>query len=683
MDHRSVLKEWPFGEGGMAARIRAYDWAPTPLGSLEHWPHTLRTAVDIMLAMPGAATILWGPQHIQLYNDAYVTIARDRHPLLLGRPVAEGWPDAYNTVIAPLLENALSGRSTQLTTFPVLLSSPSGPEERVFDTDWVPIRDELGAVAGTLQTLSDATDRAKTQTALRQSEARHSLLIGSWVQAIWQTDADGVVISDSPSWRAYTGQTLQEWLGYGWLHAIHPDDRSYAEQQWQEATAAHGLVNAEFRLRDPNGGWRWTNVRAAPMLDANGDIEQWVGINIDIDARKRAEAALRDSEERQAFQLKLNDALASLSDPADIEAAAARLVAERLGVSWCYFNEFDDCGTHATVLGDFHRRGLTSMVGRHNLSGEQDFLDLMCSEEMLDMPDLTISEHFSAEAKAVYGALGIRSALGVPLLRSGRLAAVLLVADTSVRRWARGDTELLRGVAERTWAAIQRSRTETALGKSEERQRILVTELQHRTFNLLGLVTSMAGATVRSSASLDEFQEMFRSRIAALSRGQRLLSGLSEGDRVTFDELVRGELDAVGAFRAGDGRVTLNGPQGVALRTSTVQIFAMALHELTTNAVKYGALKQPRAHLDVCWRVETADDGQRWLHVDWVETGVLMPASNAKPSGTGQGRRLIEGALPYQLGAKTTFVVADDGIRCSIALPVSTRTLADINHAAQ
>ncbi|WP_376092778.1 PAS domain S-box protein [Roseomonas sp. CCTCC AB2023176] len=144
----------------------------------------------------------------------------------------------------------------------------------------------------------ELVSRARIEARLRESEARHRLLVGSWAQATWETDGRGVVVADSPSWRAYTGQTLPEWLGYGWLDAIHPDDRAYAERQWRVATAARGLVNAEFRLRAPDGGWRWTNVRASPVLDAEGHVEKWVGMNIDIDARKRAEAALRGSEER-------------------------------------------------------------------------------------------------------------------------------------------------------------------------------------------------------------------------------------------------------------------------------------------------------------------------------------------------------------------------------------------------
>lgn len=139
---------------------------------------------------------------------------------------------------------------------------------------------------------------AAAEAALRESEARHRVLIGSLAQAVWETDAAGVVVKDSPSWRAYTGQTVEAWLGYGWLDAIHPDDRAYAERQWREAIAVRGLVNADFRLAAPDGGWRWTNVRAAPVLDEGGNIEKWAGMNIDIDDRKRTETTLRESESR-------------------------------------------------------------------------------------------------------------------------------------------------------------------------------------------------------------------------------------------------------------------------------------------------------------------------------------------------------------------------------------------------
>jgi two-component sensor histidine kinase len=109
----------------------------------------------------------------------------------------------------------------------------------------------------------------------------------------------------------------------------------------------------------------------------------------------------------------------------------------------------------------------------------------------------------------------------------------------------------------------------------------------------------------------------------------------------------------------------------------------MALHELATNALKYGALAQPQAHLEIRWHVEPAEPERApWLHVDWRERGVRMPARDGLPQGSGSGRELIERALPYQLGARTTFVMEPDGVHCTIALPVSEQTIRERAKAA-
>ena len=169
---------WPAGDGEMARRIRAHDWAATALGAIDGWPQTLRTALDIVLAMPGPATILWGPAAIQLYNDAYIAVGRERHPALLGRSAAANWPDAYAEVIAPLLAAARAGRGTRLVDLPVTLSGSDGhADERVFDTDWSPIRNENGAVEGVLHTLAEVTDRSRSQARLLAGEERQAFLL--------------------------------------------------------------------------------------------------------------------------------------------------------------------------------------------------------------------------------------------------------------------------------------------------------------------------------------------------------------------------------------------------------------------------------------------------------------------------------------------------------------------------
>jgi PAS domain S-box-containing protein len=224
-----------------------------------------------------------------------------------------------------------------------------------------------------------------------------------------------------------------------------------------------------------------------------------------------------------------------------------------------------------------------------------------------------------------------------------------------------------------------RKNAELALRDSEKRLRVLVAELQHRTRNLISVISATVENTLRVSKTFDDFKASFRDRIGALGRVQGLLSrvNMKENDRVTFDELVETELTAQSIRVGRGGPVSLDGPRGVPLRSRTVQTFALVLHELATNAIKYGALKQPNGHLAIRWRLERmGKDRDLCLNLDWKESGVKMPPEGVKPQGTGQGRELIEQALPYQFNAQTTFAMEPDGVHCTIALPVSGQMTA-------
>jgi len=208
-----------------------------------------------------------------------------------------------------------------------------------------------------------------------------------------------------------------------------------------------------------------------------------------------------------------------------------------------------------------------------------------------------------------------------------------------------------------------------ALREREDRLATVVAELRHRTRNLLTIAGTVADNRMRKSSSFADFAASYRDRLQALARVQGLLFRQQGGGRVTFDELIEAELVAQAVNGGDGGRVTLDGPTGVRLLSGTVQTLAMALHELTTNAVKYGALKQPNGHLTIRWRQEPSEEtGEPWLHIDWKESGVEVPTS---VGGTGQGRELIEQALPYQFDARTTFALEADGVHCTISLPVA------------
>jgi len=200
----------------------------------------------------------------------------------------------------------------------------------------------------------------------------------------------------------------------------------------------------------------------------------------------------------------------------------------------------------------------------------------------------------------------------------------------------------------------------------QDRQQVLMAELQHRTRNLLAVVQSIGRQTVRASTSLQEFEAEFESRLRALSRVQSLLARIDD-QTIDLHTLVAAELAAHGEESLASGKIKVAGPS-VALPAMAAQALGLALHELATNAVKYGALAQPSGQLGVSWDVATENALSR-VKLEWIESGVNMPA-RLGPRRKGYGTELIERALPYQLRAKTQLDFGEDGIRCAIEVPV-------------
>ena len=378
----------------------------------------------------------------------------------------------------------------------------------------------------------------------------------------------------------------------------------------------------EMRYQQDDGSLIWTQVLAAPLLDG-AKVTGAFAVVIDIDRIKRGEDALRESEQR------------------------LRAAVEVGGLG----------------LWDWNLR-----TGEVHWSDQHYLLEGYEVGEVTPSYEAWLARLHPDDAEAVEAALQSAMASGSDYSDEFRV----LHPDGSVH-WltARARFERdARGQAIRMVGALM---DVTERREWEERQKVLVAELQHRTRNLMGVVRSIVRQTAALSRDFDDFRERFKDRLEALARVQALLSRLDEHDRVPFDVLVRSELAAVGGASE---RVRLSGPEGIRLRSSTVQTLAMALHELATNAVKYGALGQPAGQLDITWACSTDADGTPWLHIDWRETGVVVApqAAAAVSAGFargGQGRQLIERALPYQLQARVGYSLYADGLHCTIAFPVS------------
>ena len=227
--------------------------------------------------------------------------------------------------------------------------------------------------------------------------------------------------------------------------------------------------------------------------------------------------------------------------------------------------------------------------------------------------------------------------------------------------------------------------------RAEARQRLLLTELQHRSKNILAVVRSLLSRTLASSTDLDDFAAHLSGRISALARTQGVLARTLDG-AVGLEELAHQEVMAHGGQEC--RQVTIKGPP-VILTDKVAETLGLALHELTTNALKFGALATPLGQVNLTWQqvrpqpgpapvgqapvgqapvVHTLDAGPHdvatfWeVVLLWQESGVVIDPAELGASGF--GRELIEQGLQYELGAQTTMLFHPDGLRCEIRFPL-------------
>jgi PAS domain S-box-containing protein len=194
--------------------------------------------------------------------------------------------------------------------------------------------------------------------------------------------------------------------------------------------------------------------------------------------------------------------------------------------------------------------------------------------------------------------------------------------------------------------------------RAEERQRLLIRELDHRVKNALASVATVAQRTREGSGSMDEFLHVFDGRVQSMANAHALLSR-NHWRGVSLADIVHSEL----APYVGAGSVLVDGPE-VMLTAEATQPVAIVLHELVTNASKYGALTTPQGRIGVRWN--RRQDGDAALLLEWIESG--GPAC-PPPSQAGYGTRAIRSLIPYELNGTVDLDFESDGVRCKIALP--------------
>jgi two-component system, chemotaxis family, CheB/CheR fusion protein len=178
-------------------------------------------------------------------------------------------------------------------------------------------------------------------------------------------------------------------------------------------------------------------------------------------------------------------------------------------------------------------------------------------------------------------------------------------------------------------------------------------------------VRSLANRTGEKAETLEDFRSHFDGRLSAMGRTQNILARTAEKG-VDLGELVHDELVGHGA-----DQVDVQGAE-IKLKPKPAETLSLAIHELATNAVKYGALSTHSGRIDISWNVDHGTGSPRLLF-EWRESGV--PVMDQEPARNGFGRELIERGLPYELKANTALEFRRGGIRCVIEVPLNDRII--------
>jgi two-component sensor histidine kinase len=192
--------------------------------------------------------------------------------------------------------------------------------------------------------------------------------------------------------------------------------------------------------------------------------------------------------------------------------------------------------------------------------------------------------------------------------------------------------------------------------RGQSRQRMMMAELDHRVKNTLAAILSLADLTMMTSSSMDSFSKTFSGRLRAMARTHEALAS-QRWEGVNMEELVR-----LTVAPMANKRLSIGGEQ-VILPARASSPVCMALHELATNAAKYGAINVPTGTIDIRWDV----DQEGMLNIHWRESGITGLKA---PTRVGFGTQLIHGAIGHELGGRVSMKYEDPGFACTMSLPI-------------
>ena len=489
-------------------------------------------------------------------------------------------------------------------------SSPDGP--RVFLSNKAPLRGKSGEVIGIVGISTDITGRKADESRLHMSEQRFRAAVAAVGGIVWTNNAKGEMQGEQPGWGALTGQSMAQYQNYGWSQAVHPDDIGPTIASWNIAVAEKRPFACEHRLLCADGRWRIFSVRSIPVFDKNLTIQEWVGVHTDVTAERDAQRRL--AETAQWFNVALDAAntgaweydAASRNFILDARASEIRGLAP------------DSPKTVASLAQSVHPDDKSIFLTTF------DGIDQIRDEERIDVEYRIIGVDGQERWVACRGKALVKP--GHPVRMIGT------VRDATIRK------------------------------RQEERIKFLMKELSHRTKNSLAIVQAIARQTSAKARNLEHFSSSFHGRLNGMAQSLNLLVA-HDWNEIPIRDVINSQLDHF--LDAAQNRIILDGPE-LWLKPEAAQNIGLALHELSTNAAKYGALSVDTGKVAIAWTVSSGHGGDETFEMHWRESG--GPAVS-EPDSRGFGHAVIHRVVKAALSGSSGLQFPVDGVRWDLAIP--------------